>query len=162
MPDHRAARNPITQQQQDSDMAPNRFCAPDPSLVPRAGASLTVPGPLPPQSPREGDILRDDALLAGDRVPHAGSTQRVHALHNDKWGFLQCYDAQVVILLFFRLRAHSGPHVVLHLQGLVFPLPYLHRDKGKTQKPPVETGWPLLASPSQLLNKGQRCWLCPW
>ena len=117
--------------------------------------------PLPPQSPGEGDILGDDALLAGDRVPHAGSTQRVHALHNDKWGFLQRYDAQVVILLLFRLRTHSGPHVVLHLQGLVFPLPYLHRSKGKTQKPLAETGWPLLASPSQLLNKGQRCWLCP-
>lgn len=41
----------------------------------------------------------------------------------------------MVILLFFCLRTHSGPHVVLHLQGLVFPLAHLHRGKQETQKP---------------------------
>lgn len=91
------------------------------------------------RSTGEGAILRDYAFLAGDCVPHAGSTQRVHAFHNDKGGLLQGHNAQMVILLFFCLRTHSGPHVVLHLQRLVFPLPHLHRGKQKTQKPLAET-----------------------
>lgn len=77
----------------------------------------------------EGAILRDYAFLTGDRVPHAGATQRVHTFHDDKRGLLQRYNTQMVILLLLCLRTHSGPHVVLHLQGLVFPLPHLHRDK---------------------------------
>lgn len=111
---------------------------------------------MPPKATGKGVILSDYAFLTGDCIPHAGSTQRVHTFHNDKRGLFQSHDAQMVILLFFRLRTHSGPHVVLHLQGLVFPLPNLHRDKQNTQKPLLETKQPFLASPRKLLTKGQQ------
>lgn len=111
--------------------------------------------PMSPRAMEEGAILRDYAFLTGDCVPHAGATQRVHTFHDDKRGLLQRYNTQMVILLLLRLRTHSGPHVVLHLQGLVFPLSHLHRDKQKTQKPVSETQQLLLASPRKLWNKGQ-------
>lgn len=130
--------------------------------MPGADSWVKSDCPMPPRATGEGAVLRDYALLAGDRVPHAGSTQRVHTFHNDKRGLLQRDDAQVVVLLLFCLRTHSGPHVVLHLQGLVFPLPHLHRDQQQTQKPLVETEQPLLVSPGKLLNQGQRCWLCSY
>lgn len=104
---------------------------------------------------REAAVLRDDTLLAGDGVPHAGSAQRVHALYNDKWCFLQSHNTQVVILLLFSLWTHPGPHVVLHLQGFVFPLPHLHKDKEKTQKPHSTTQWPRLSA-SETSQEGKQ------
>lgn len=82
-----------------------------------------------------GFLLRDDALLAGDCIPHAGSTERVHTFHNHERRLLQGHDAQMVILLLFGLRTHSRPHIIFHLQGLVFPFPHLHRDEKRTQPP---------------------------
>lgn len=90
-------------------------------------AHLTLLGHLDP-SIWGGVILRDDALLARDCIPHAGPTERVHTFHNDKRCLLQGNDAQMVIFLFFSLWTHSRPHVVFHLQGLVFPFSHLHRE----------------------------------
>lgn len=112
-----------------------------PQVLGQPGANSWVKSDysMRPEATGEGVILSDYAFLARDCIPHAGSTQRVHTFHNDKRGLFQRYNAQVVILLFFCLRTHSGPHVVLHLQGLVFPLPHLHKDKQKTQKTLSET-----------------------
>lgn len=86
-----------------------------------------------------GVILRDDALLAWDCIPHAGSTERVHAFHNDKWRLLQGDNAQMVILLLLSLRTHPRPHIILHLQGLVLPFPHLRRENRglRSHKPQV-------------------------
>lgn len=110
-------------------------------------AHVTLPqATYNPPSKETSFILRDDALLAGDCVPHAGSTERVHTFHNDKWCLLQGHNAQMVILLLFGLRTHSRPHIIFHLQGLVFPFPHLHRDEQRSQPPQSTVSYLLQSS----------------
>lgn len=117
---------PCLNSNQQWNMKPNLFSGPTAARWSELGSlypSLTV------EAISGDDILRDNALLARDCVPHAGPTQRVHALHNDKWCLLQGNNAQVVILLLFCLRTHTGPYIVLHLEWLVFPLAHLSANK---------------------------------
>lgn len=60
-------------------------------------------------------------------VPHAGPTERVHILHNDKWCLLQSHNGKVVLpLLCFRVQLKARPYVVPHRQRASLPLANLH------------------------------------
>lgn len=103
----------------------------------------------------QGCILSDNSLLARDRVPHAGATQGIHVLHDDKGSLFQGHNAQVIILTFLRVRVQlkAWPHVIFHLQLLFLPFPHLQRHKAQN------TDWELchpFASPTAAAGLAKR------
>lgn len=84
--------------------------------------------PIPlSESSREFELL-----AARHSVPHAGSAQRVHVLHDDKRSLLQSYDGQVVLaLLRSRVQVEARPHVVPHRQRTSLPLADLCERTGR-------------------------------
>lgn len=65
-------------------------------------------------------------------VPHAGPTERVHVLHNDKRCLLQSHNRQVVLLLLCSSeQLKVRPYVVPHRQRASLPLANLQRTGGR-------------------------------
>lgn len=74
-----------------------------------------------------------ELFAAGYGVPHAGATERVHILHDDKRRLLQRYDGQVVVpLLCPTVKLKARPNMVPHCQRTSLPLANLQESEGKT------------------------------
>lgn len=75
------------------------------------------------------DSLDFDELPTRHRVPHTRLSQGVDVFHDDKGGFLEGDDAQMVVVrLTVRKGLVPGPYGVPQAQGLVLPLAYLHHE----------------------------------
>lgn len=67
-----------------------------------------------------------DMLPAGHRVPHAGTSEPLYILHDNKRFLLQSDDGQVVVVqLSVTEGVETWPHWVLQCQAAVVQFPHL-------------------------------------